>query len=376
VSTAKFGSSYLENFSGIVAGYNTGTIENCTVKDGAMNCNAECSSYNKKFFYWYGGITAWNQGTVKGCHVDLDIRGTANIYNNYDGYIWDGNDLYAYCRLGGISGLNKGLVAECSSNIRAQYTSSAKKLLSRHETWCYVQFGGIIGLNQDVGTITNCETLPDSSITVSSGGTEVRITQTGMCAGFNSGTIENCSAEGSINETGGFNSDCIIGGFVGRNIGKINTCYANTDVTSVSTGGSVHATGGFVGDNSNTIINCYSAGTVSSCGDSGIGGFIGSNHAGGSISKCFTTCNVAASAATNVNYFTGANEDGATTFKCYYGKKNSITVNSSAHIPASTNETVKSESELYSKSFLCDTLSWKTDTWKITGTGLPTLLWE
>ena len=108
----------------------------------------------------------------------------------------------------------------------------------------------------------------------------------------------------------------------------------------------------------------------------GTGGFVGKNFTGASISKCFSTTDLDMYTMSNVNYFAGAVESGASTFKCYYGSNATITAYDTLYTPTENAATVKTEIDLYSEAFLCDTLSWKTDVWNITGTGLPTLLWE
>ena len=197
----------------------------------------------------------------------------------------------------------------------------------------------------------------------------------GLGIGENSGTVIGSVAKGKIEDAGSF-MWLAIGGFVGNNCGTLNSCYADCEAVSRSSGTDLNVNGGFVGYNSKTIINCYSTGSIENNTHYGTGGFVGKNFTGGSISKCFSTTNIAVSTRTNVNYFAGITEDGSTTFKCYYGSNVIVTAYGTSYTPTESAATAKSEIELYSESFLCDTLSWKKDVWNITGTGLPTLLWE
>ena len=361
--------------SGVVAAHNKGVMKKCVITDGMIVLNASYKAQKGTIESNFGGLTGVNSSTLDDCSVDLHIQSNVEAQNTYSGWWEEDYTIYLHHRVGGISAVNAGTITRCQSSCTMENVYSASTV-SDSNSWLYSYAGGIVGVNNEGGLIHECASLTNSSQELSASGNHVRIIYAGLGVGCNHGTVTNCSAEGSINENGGFNSDCVIGGFAGRNVGEINTCYANTIVKSISTGQSVHATGGFVGDNNNTIINCYSVGSVSSSGDSGIGGFIGANHSGGSISKCFSTTNVAASAYTNVNYFAGAVENGTTTFKCYYGSNANIEVNGSAYTPTENAATAKSELDLYSEAFLCDTLSWKKDVWNITGTGLPTLLWE
>lgn len=166
-----------------------------------------------------------------------------------------------------------------------------------------------------------------------------------------------------------------VGGFVAQNEGSINACYSNVEIKGTSASDAAQVVGGFVGRNYQTIINCYSAGSISACVDDGLGGFVGKNFTGGSISKCFSTTNLTASTRTNVNYFVGAREDGSTAFKCYYGSNVTIKANGTTYTPTENAAESKTETELYGEDFLCDTLSWKKDIWNITGTSLPTLVY-
>ena len=359
---------------GVLVGNNYGTVENCMVIDGATSSNAEYSGYNKSFTYHVGGIAGDNNGKISNCRVDIAIQSKADLYNSYDYTTY--YDVHMYIRIGGIVGNNLGEIAKCTSSVNVEYMGTATSYSSKKPAFLWTTIGGMVGINADNGKISDSSTLSDSTIVVSSSGGHPRRVYAGLAVGENSGSVLNCSSYGTLNDNGGFNSDCMLGGFVGRNSGTINGCYANTEITSVSTGSSNHSTGGFAGYNSKTIINCYSTGSVSAAGDTGIGGFIGKNETGGSISKCFSTTNVDASINSNVNYFAGATADGSTTFKCFYGANVTIKTYGYEYTPEEPAATSKTEIELYSEEFLCDTLSWKKDVWNITGTGLPTLVWE
>ena len=358
---------------GVLVASNHGTIENCTVTDGAISANAAYHGKTNYYDYDLGGIAGENYGEVINCHVDIDIQSKLDVYNSYDSYGSSEVRLTVY--IGGIVADNKGDISGCISSLNLEYVACANAAKA-YPAWATAYIGGIVGYNQSEGNISDSATLKDSMLTLSSTGSQIRLMQAGLGVGVNAGTILNCSAAGNIVDNGTFNSNCMLGGFAGQNLGTVNGCYANAEITSVSTGGSIHSTGGFAGYNSKTIINCYSTGSVSAAGDTGIGGFIGKNETGGSISKCFSTTNVDASINSNVNYFAGATADGSTTFKCFYGANVTITTYGYEYTPEEPAATSKTEIELYSEEFLCDTLSWKKDVWNISGTGLPTLVWE
>lgn len=91
----------------------------------------------------------------------------------------------------------------------------------------------------------------------------------GALAGFNAGTIQECSAQGII--TGG-NASLYVGGLVGHNGLIIQNCYAVVDVTA---GASSQMIGGLAGKCLGAF-NCYAAGHVS--GGAAVGGLAGSAY--------------------------------------------------------------------------------------------------
>lgn len=365
---------------GVITGVNSGTIQNCTVTDGVTSFTSNISyGYASEFTCQFGGVCGKNDGIVEDCEVSLDVQSKADVYSSRYTPSIQSYHVYGVHVLGGIVGDNLGTVKSCRSTCKIVHSSSANK--NGYNTCSsYPRIGGIIGRNFEGSNTIGCVVLEGTSITVSAEGTEDKAIYLGLGFGENyKATISNCSAKGIIQDNGGFNS-AQIGGFIGVNsqAGVIENCYADADIASLSSAGSTQITGGFVGANCNaaSITNCYSAGVLSSCGDDGVGGFAGRSFTGSAIRKCFTTCGVTASFTSNVGYFLGHTESSVALAKCYYSTGCTITVNGSAYVPASTAETAKSESTFYGTSFLCDTLSWKTDVWNITGTGLPTLLWE
>jgi len=122
--------------------------------------------------------------------------------------------------------------------------------------------GGIAGIN--LGIISYC-----SSIIVINAHSHV-----GSITGYNEGTVFGCRAYRS-SISGNTNT----GGLVGSNHrphdvqgGVITRSYAQVDVSAISN------VGGLVGWNEGTISNCYSAGKVE--GSSNLGGLVGRNNGG------------------------------------------------------------------------------------------------
>jgi formylglycine-generating enzyme required for sulfatase activity len=109
------------NYTGGIAGYNNGTIQNCYVSG-----NVSGGSYS-------GGIAGFNNGTVENCYSTSSVSG-----NSY---------------IGGVAGQNSGMVQNCYATGRIGGTN-------------YI--GGVAGMNNG-GIILNCIAL-NSMITKSSGG--------------------------------------------------------------------------------------------------------------------------------------------------------------------------------------------------------------
>ena len=139
--------------------------------------------------------------------------------------------------------------------------------------------GGLVGLNQYHGTLSNCYSTGTVSGTSNYvGGISNHV---GGLVGYNHGTISNCYSTATV--TGSW----AVGGLVASNStrGTVTNCYSTGSVT----GGS--SVGGLVGVNWETISNCYSTGSVGGTGDY-VGGLVG--YKGGSIiSSSFWDVNTA-----------------------------------------------------------------------------------
>ena len=160
------------------------------------------------------------------------------------------------------------------------------------ESW---HVGSLVGWLRD-GTITNCYV---------EGGSVVGYGDVGGLVGLNrDGTISNCYATGSV--SGYFD----IGGMVGDNDGTITDCHS---ISSVTGGESV---GGLVGNSSGTISNCCSSGSVSGAEDiwnHSVGGLAGYNS--GKVSNSYSIAGV--SGDRTVGGLVGRNSFGCTITNCY-----------------------------------------------------------
>jgi uncharacterized repeat protein (TIGR02543 family) len=121
-------------YTGGVAGYNNGTIQNSYVS-GSVSGDI-----------YTGGVAGYNNGTIQNCYGTSSVSGGSYI--------------------GGVAGLNKSVIQNCYATGRINGTN-------------YI--GGIVGLNNP-GTIQNCTAL--NSIITTSGGVNANI---GRVAGSVSG---------------------------------------------------------------------------------------------------------------------------------------------------------------------------------------------
>ena len=112
-------------------------------------------------------------------------------------------------------------------------------------------YKGLFGVVWSSGTVKNVRL---AGVSISTDGGAI-----GGVAGFNQGTIENCSVAGAIS---GSNSG---GGIVGTNYGTVRNCRSAANVT-ISGGDSG---GGIVGNNytNGKVEYCYATGSVSATGD-------------------------------------------------------------------------------------------------------------
>ncbi len=132
-------------------------------------------------------------------------------------------------------------------------------------------------------------------------------TAIGAIAGYNYGTIENCSVAGTISATSNA-GNVWVGGITGRHWRTVRNCYsmANVSVTG-KTGDSV---GGIVGHTmGGEVTNCYSTGSVSGS-NAKVGAIVGDNL-GATASNCYWRSGSASvgieggGTANNISSFTG-----------------------------------------------------------------------
>jgi len=136
--------------------------------------------------------------------------------------------------------------------------------------------GGLAGYN--AGTVENCSVIGNSSV--------IGASYTGGLIGYNnSGRVSGSSSASSVS---GANT---VGGFVGKvYAGKVEKCYSTGNVAATSSN-----SGGFVGYfQGGTIEKCYATGNVTPSSNIS-GGFVGYMQNGAAIRNCFSTGNISVS---------------------------------------------------------------------------------
>lgn len=211
-----------------------------------------------------------------------------------DGKLWQGGGI------GGLAGINYGLIRDSYANLDIRITSrdagglvgynrgNIENSKATGQVEAYQSVGGLTGYNGS-GTIKN---------SAATGNVTGSFDRVGGLIGLNDGgAVSGSYAEGNVNLT---TDRRFIGGLVGDNRGNISESYAKGNVSapqnSNHAGGLVginkgdisdsfawgtvdagRSTGGLVGTNENTILRTYAVGLVIS-GDGNVGGLVGYNH--------------------------------------------------------------------------------------------------
>lgn len=149
--------------------------------------------------------------------------------------------------------------------------------------------GGSVGGHAAVGGLAgwNSGSLSQCSAAVGVTGAGDSPWDIGGLAGVNEGDIIRCGALGAVTATA-FSSDTGgIGGLVGYNSGTLSLCYASGPVTATAAD-DVWESGGLVGFNEGSIAQCYAAGAVTTTAGDEVGqsgGLVGYNT--GTAEQCF-----------------------------------------------------------------------------------------
>lgn len=149
---------------------------------------------------------------------------------------------------------------------------------------------GLFGYN--TGTIRNMG-LNSANLSASSTSTFYA----GLMAAYNTGTIAYSTVAGALTRTS--DAKAYMGGLVGHNLGTVDTSYSLASITATNTANGSYW-GGLVGQNSKTVKQSYFDGSVNLSGINGnglqyVGGLVGYNAPGATISQSYTSGNVTGS---------------------------------------------------------------------------------
>ena len=359
--------------AGLIAGENAkdAVISNCTVTDASSSYYTTRNADKCELYAGVGAIAGMNYGTIDGCNVDYEINGNQSVYDNA------GNDMvYDNLYVGLVCGDSYGIIKNCQAtgHIVFQLSSTCKKAPLPE---AIVVMGGIVGVNNDNGSVYNCHS--DAVLEVSAATAGVTVFCAGGCVGRidPNAVVSACSASGTIKDTSGAITTTRIGGFVYMNDGTVDNCYTTVSIELASAGNDNSYVGGFVHMNRKSITSSYCTGNVVTKATAGTGGFAGYNTAGSTISKCFTASNLTTPSAEKVGYFVGVAEGGSMVTKCYYSNEMKLTIEGGiTAIPTNTDGTAEAPANLQGEELIYNTLSWDSSIWLVKKDQYPTLLWQ
>ena len=366
--------------AGPLVGSNSGTIENCYIKDAVLNYDFYKSTTGGTYKSYVGGLVGSNSGIINNATVNAEINGIAEVYTS----VGSKGSYYVELHLcvGGITGSNYGEIEQVTSNVTI--TASSKGIgYSYHNVTLYgyvypypiLKIGGAVAQNS--GIIENCQ----SNMALTCEATENHpsygdVRPEIMAGGFvvqNDGTISGCYATGSI-ETGTNFYQNFIGGFAADNNNQIKNCHTDVEINISTNNSKDDAIGGFVFRNKGTITSCYTTSIITSAAKCPIGGFVGFNLSGGVISKSFASCDITYTGAPSaVGLFVGVADDGGTLSKNYYSAESKIMQGETDVTVDDENATKVYLTTLQSRALLVDTLGWNTEVWEIVDGQYPTL---
>ena len=233
-----------ENVGGLVGNNYDGTVNQCESSADVFHA----SSAPDEDRWRTGGVVGLNSGTVLNCDYngvvngDRQVGGLVGLNENLliiRGHVEDCGGAYSVngnFEVGGVAGRNMGNIR------RASFIGDVNGIMIGD---------GLVALNEDAtgNTYSSDTALPGSYV--------------GGVVGVNGGTVEDCSAEATVE---GYQ---YVGGLAGANEGTVENCSADSKVAGDSN------VGGLVGDNQGTLDNCSSCGEVT--GDSNTGCLVGHN---------------------------------------------------------------------------------------------------
>lgn len=200
----------------------------------------------------------------------------------------------------------------------------------------------------------------------------------------NAGTIKNLEIQGKIDIT--TFSTANVGMFAGLNTGIITDCCFTSGNIYV-TASKQSSVGAIAGTNTGKVANCYSVASITSKNTNTdvqafIGGIVGFNDRGSSLTSCFVTGKVTAISSASTDFYVGkvvgANNNGTVT-KCYYDESTFVLdVTEVIKKTTNTDATPAAHANLHNNpattpSWITTNLGWSTSIWNFTSNSTPAL---
>ena len=269
---------------GIIGTVNAGTVSSCETKgtntkeitmDNNTAYSATIQNHSRKAYHMVqGGIAGYNAGTVSNCTNGASVKNFVLTKGTADGTASDNNS--RYYDVGGIVGLNDeftekgvtttGIVTGCTNN----------GLFESRSTPRIQKIGGIVGYNK--GTVSSSSNSATGDIVIASATGQspynLRVGEVGGAIGNNAGTISNIQNAGDITLSRTENNAAVemkfggvigittasIDGGVGKTISNSGNIAISYNPTTVTTAGLRF--GGIVGSAQASVQNVSNTGNV------------------------------------------------------------------------------------------------------------------
>ena len=340
--------------AGPLVGSNSGTIENCHIKDAVLNYDFYKSASSGTYDSYAGGLVGSNSGNIYNSSVKAEIDGVAEVYVQCpEAYSNRTYSVFLRLNIGGIAGNNYGEIGETRSSVSVSISNKATGISS----WT---FGGYTGTPYPYP-----------------------ISWVGGAVAVNSGKIEKCqsdttltcAATETLSGSGDVRPEIVAGGFVADNNNQIKNCHTDVKINVSTNDYQDDAIGGFVFRNKGTIASCYTTATITSAAKCPIGGFVGRNLSGGIISKSFAACDITYTGApVAVGLFAGVADGGGTLFKNYYTAESKIMQGETDVTTADANAIAIETATLQNAEFFFEDFGWNPEVWEIIEGKYPMLV--
>jgi filamentous hemagglutinin family protein len=252
-----------------------------------------------------GTLAGANYGTILNSSSDGKVEGITATGVNVGGLVglnassgvitgsWSSATANSGSYVGGLVGFNSGMITHSHASGAVGSVANVASVIGA--------YGGLVGRNDDLGTIT--ASFATGSINLV--GPTFGYLDGGGLVGQNHGNIFSSYATGAVQSTHSSQSHTYLGGLIGWNLsGSVEDSYATGNVAGMGRFGDG---GGFVGVmDGGRILRSYATGTVNMNGSSSTaGGFVGVNRS--TIEQSFATGAATGSAGALVGGFAGTN---------------------------------------------------------------------